>query len=106
LYDLQLRITMKRKFKFVKRPWHWEANNFTKSKWFQCFKTLQNQFQSDNIRPCRWGFIVNDVYVITPKKKWKFVGGKEWFTYETITKLVKELNKDCFNPEEDLTFYE
>jgi hypothetical protein len=97
---------MKRKFKFVERPWHWQANNFTKSKWFQCFKTLQNQFQSDNIRPCRWGFIVNDVYIITPKKKWKFVGGNEWYTYETLTKLVKELNKDCFNPEKELIFYD
>ena len=97
---------MKKQFKFVKNPWHPEGDSWNKARWFQVFKTLQRLFQSDNIRPCRWGFIVNDVYIITPKKKWKFVGGKEWFRYETLTKLVKELDKDCYNAEEDVRFYE
>lgn len=99
-------MSIKRKFKFVKSPWHYLGDDWNQAKWFKCFKTLQNQFQTDNIKPCHHGFIVNNIYLITPNKRWKFVGGKEWFRYETLTKLVKELNKECFNPEEELTFYE
>jgi len=86
---------MSMKFTWIDKPYHYEASrSLTKIKWLSTLKNIQKYFQTDDIKKTRFGWLVNKSIIITPNKKWKYVGTEDWFNYHTVRTLSLELLKD------------
>lgn len=86
---------MSSEFKWIEKPYHYKANrSLTKLKWLNALKGIQRYFQTNDIKKTRYGWLVNQSILISPNKRWKYVGTDEWFTYYTVRTLALELLKD------------
>jgi hypothetical protein len=65
--------------------------------WLSCEIKLRRHF--DDVEEDHHGFIVNNKFVVSPKKKWRQVGKGTWYRYKNIEDLITYYLKNKTDPE-------